>query len=1290
MVDTASDATLMKRSVYNRLDLPPLTRPRVNLTGVMQTILPIQGETTAVFHVSNDCILTHRVSVLDDYYLSSDILLGMDLIARCGPVTVDPKERKVTWGKYVFPSHILSPEANLKGVSKVKRVMRVSKVSQKVNAQNHPFMNLHVSHKLDLPPRQCNLVTVRVPKATGKEVILKLSHPDVFNPLPIFSTVTSDGILTLPMINETSKRRHLKVGTMLGTLEILENGASSTQVEKVEVVSPTSQTVCDSHSVLLDEAPENGLTFQKECDCRQTKVVRHVSNADSQPHISNAMLPEILERSDENLPRIDRLKALVNKQDLKHLTRDQRARLKKLLLNFEELFILSSHDIGTIQVPPQEIPVANPTPVRGPQYRHPEKAVTIIQNMMEEMRNKDIIESSSAAWLSPIVLVAKPDGSRRLCLDYRKVNQHLKLDIYPLPRLDELVESTAGHQFYCTLDLKDAYYQVVLDEASRDLTTFSDGYELWRFKRLPFGLSVSPAIFTRVINQVIAPLAKQGFVRNYLDDVIVFASSYEQLLDNIRAVFERFNEMGVKLNMDKCSWAQRSVKFLGHIISSDGIKPDPANVEGILQVPPPTNLKEVRRFLGMTGFYRKNVPGYATIANPLTHLTRKDVAFVWTPECQKAFEKLKSVLASAPILHPVDFTLPFELHSDASGLAVGAALHQRYPDGSLRPLGYFSKKLRPVETRYSTTDKEALGIVLACRFFHHFLWGSKVTIKTDHQALTSVFKRKTKSPRMTRWALEMRDYQYEIEFKPGRANVVADQLSRCVRQVRVETINEEFQSQIDKLHAPLAEIAKEQDKEERWRSLKLYLQGGALPKHKYARTLLSQFELVENTLFYVRKLSDNTLKFCLVVPNSLKKAALHASHDDTAGHMGQHKTITRAENDFYWPGYRQDCKRYVDSCEICQQYKSGSGLQQKWQSFPEVSRPLERVSVDLTDMHTSTSGHRFVLSIIDHYSRFVSFSELKTKTASEVSQRFTDYFYTYGTPKQLLADNGAEFNNELFRKICHDNRIKLNFVTPYHPEGNAVTERVHKSFKTCLGIMTQGYPNSWPRYLKKAQYALNTSVHTSTGVQPHFAFFSNHVSSATWPQIEDESGEGLSNAHRLIRETNAKMSAKFREVANSKRKNESVKVNDLVWVRSEKTIPGTARKLNPKWYGPYTVVEVIRNGSAYKLANPFEDAPLIRRAADKVKRYIGRAQLLTQIDAEYDDRHDEDDSGLNMDNEMDCESTNEVTGTSSPEEGLNHSTNENAQISSRDDPADSGKRYPVRQRNPVDRLQYAQ
>ncbi len=531
--------------------------------------------------------------------------------------------------------------------------------------------------------------------------------------------------------------------------------------------------------------------------------------------------------------------------------------------------------------PPAKINVDDPRPSRGPKYRYPEEAKTLIAEMLQDMEDRNIIEKSTSAWLSPIVLVNKPDGSKRMCLDYRHVNKHLSTDIYPLPRLEELVEQAAGQQFYATLDMREAYFQILLDESSRDLTTFSDGVTLYRFRRLPFGLSCSPAIFSRHMANLLSPLLKDGWIKNYLDDLIIWAPDFATLTSRLRQVFALLSENGVKLNLSKCDLGKREVTFLGYEISKEGSRPNPKNVEAILEMNPPTKVKEVRRFLGMAGFYRRHVKNFAKIAAPLTNLTRVKEKINWNEQSQTAFETLKECLASAPVLARAQTDQPFIITTDASNTHVGGVLSQIQPEGSTKPLGYFSKKLNHPESRYSATDKEVLAVVLACRQFHHYLWGTKFTIVTDHQPLTSIFKRKTKSARMNRWILEMREYNYEIQYLKGKYNFVADQLSRPVRIIQ--------RSPETTLLGLTREVVKErQREEERLKELAEYLEGGPIPVKRYHKTILQQFVLMEEILYYTRETTDGAIHYTLVVPHSLKAEALQHAHE-ISGHLGQKK-----------------------------------------------------------------------------------------------------------------------------------------------------------------------------------------------------------------------------------------------------------------------------------------------------------------------------------------------------------------------------------------------------------------
>ena len=1118
------------------------------LIGITNNVLPVLGSVYLDVHIGNR-VVTHLFHVVPDKILDTDLLLGADLLLTA-PFAWDNYSKVLTWDGCTYPVRMLKNRPCAKRIRHIREV----KPSDPLN------YHIRLKKKLVLPQHTTGFYPVQIDEPPGT-LLEFLGQVDNCQPgAALCLSVNDSQEVCIPLVNSTKGRVTLKIGTLLGTYRKIREQ----DIEKHDL------------------------------KCRSTRI-------------HNNLVPDTSDVQCRGDSREEKLKHLLAMKDFSHLSDSQQKQLRDMLILNHSVFILEENEMGKFKDVQAHINISDPTPVRSPMYRYPEKAKGVISAMLEEMEKKDVIETSTAAWLSPIVLVNKPDNSKRMCLDYRKVNTHLQHDIHPLPLLEEMVESASGNCYYASLDMKDAYYQVELDEQSRDLTTFSDGVTLYRFKRLPFGLSCSPAIFSRVMGNILAPLTKLGWIKNYLDDIVVWAPTFPLLSKRLAQLFKLFSDKGVKLNVKKCQFGQKEIKFLGHIISEEGCRPCPDNLSAIHDMKRPTNVKEVRRFLGMCGFYRKHIKAYAKIAIPLTNLLREKVPFSWSTECQSSFEQLKQALATTPVLVKADMSKPFELFTDASLDHVGAVLMQNH-DGHLKPIGYFSKKMKPVEQRYSTTDREALGIILACRRFHHFLWGVPFTIHTDHQPLVSVFKRKTKSPRINRWVIELQDYRFKIEYRPGKNNQVADQLSRPVRPIF-------YQSSDNYLGLSKEEFKSKQKEEPRWAEVINYLEGGRLPRKKCPRTLINQFMLYEGLLYLSTLKTDNSIQLKLVIPQVMRKAALKHGHESVSGHLGKRKSIDALENFFYWPSLRTDVTKYVSECETCQRHKDGRALQQPFQELPPVQRPLDRISIDLTDMVSGANGYRYALTVIDHYSRYVKFYPLRSKTTEEVCRNFLTYLNDFGVPHSVILDNGAEFTSNQFRQLCISYNINTGFITPYHPQGNSVSERMHRTMKTVLNIMCKGYPYDWPKYLGETQRVLNTAIHTTLGEQPHYVFFSRRAPRqvfSTLPTLNDDMEDSaIEKAHKIIQETHKTMAEKYRDIANRNRKSQRVEENSLVWVKNETTLPHASRKLTPKWIGPYKVISVFRDGATYELRNMFDNS-VVERAADKVKPFVGQEQWLTE------------------------------------------------------------------------------
>ncbi len=368
----------------------------------------------------------------------------------------------------------------------------------------------------------------------------------------------------------------------------------------------------------------------------------------------------------------------------------------------------------------------------------------------------------------------------------------------------------------------------------------------------------------------------------------------------------------------------------------------------------------------------------------------------------------------------------------------------------------------------------------------------------------------------------------------------------------------------------------------------------------------------DEILYLCKRKIDGTILYLLVAPGELRKDALRLIHEKESGHLGHHKTVIKCEDYFYWPNLRNDVKNYVKSCVSYQQLKTSRGLQQQWQELPPVNQPMEGVSIDITHMGSATTSHRYVLTVLDHFSRFVNFYPKSTRTAESVVSKLDVVTESYGNPRVLLTDNAREFCSVVLRNWCRENGVKLVHCTPYHPQGNSVCERMHRTMKVILATLCKGHPARWPRYIKKCQKIINNAVHESTGEQPYFLMFRRRhprMIGVEYPQLVQDAD--LDMAIEVVKQSNLQQARKWRDRANRGRQNQWVEKGQLVWVKKDYVTSLGDRKLGLKWVGPYKIKEVLREGGAYKLEDVFEGV-VIQRAADKVKPYVGQVNILTQ------------------------------------------------------------------------------
>ncbi|GFW78890.1 retrovirus-related Pol polyprotein from transposon 17.6 [Trichonephila clavipes] len=465
----------------------------------------------------------------------------------------------------------------------------------------------------------------------------------------------------------------------------------------------------------------------------------------------------------------------LRKNEGTHLSLPQREEINSLLEKYEECFQPGGEPTPFIE---HCINTRNHLPVAVPPYRMNPSKKEILKQEIDRLLSEGIIEECESPYASPVVLIPKPNGTFCLCIDYRKLNEITVADTYPLPRMDDLLHQAKLTPFMSTLDLRAGYHQVKVHVEDQDKTAFVCPFGTYRFLRMPYGLRNAPATFQRLMNRFCNGL-EDILALPYLDDIIVLSETFEKHMFDLKTIFERLLHFKLKANREKCHFASSRVKYLGFWITQKGIEVDPEKVASILDIPPPKNVKELQYFLQTCSWFRRYIQDFAKISRPLSYLTKKKVKWQWGFDQQNAFQTLKNNLTTPPVLKQADGTKPYIIRTDASNYALGAVLLQG--EGSdEHPIEYASRLLTPAERNYSTTEREALAVVWALKKFRGYIEGTEITVASDHQPLKWLLNLKSPTGRLARWALEIQSFNLKVQYIPGKANVVADMLSRPV------------------------------------------------------------------------------------------------------------------------------------------------------------------------------------------------------------------------------------------------------------------------------------------------------------------------------------------------------------------------------------------------------------------------------------------------------------------------------------------------------------------------------
>lgn len=870
----------------------------------------------------------------------------------------------------------------------------------------------------------------------------------------------------------------------------------------------------------------------------------------------------------------------------KQLDDDQKERLIKLLQEKRVAFSINPDEIGRHKTFVHSFEMIDPEPVHIPQYAmHPE-VIKQLQAKLERMEKQQLLELSRSPYNSPVLAVRKKDGTFRIVIDFRRVNLKTKNQTWPLPKIGQALNFIAGNQLYSLLDFNDGFSQLPLHPSCREVTAFSVGDRHLQYLVSPQGNRTSMAAFCTMMNHSFGDL-QYRYLLYYADDVIITSCSFDEMLERINIFLERCIDAGLTIKLEKCIWCVTKIAALGHIISRDGLQTDPEKVSTITQMRAPENVQEVQTLLGAAGFYRMYCQGYASMVEPLTRLTRSGVKFQFGEEQMKAFDRLKKALTNSPILTHFDPEKPHAVYSDACKTGIGGLLVQK-EDDKWKPVIYVSRSLTDAEKAYSTTDLECLAAVYCIRMLKHYLAWGRFTLFTDHSALTTLMtKKELGNARLTRYALQLSDFEFDIVHKPGRHNQIADWLSRMSRLSTKCVINDEkVFCDTDLVAAVSEDFTLEMIKKE---------QAGhpLIAKIRHERDVLGKRSMFVEKDNVLSKISHGGARPCLaaVLPTRrLQRRALELAHDaTTSGHQGAVRTLARVIRFAYWPGLTKDVYEYVQSCTKCMARKRPIGKSDGLMQPIEVGGVFDLIQIDHAGAFTpSPEGYKHYLIAMDVFSRFVIGRAVKSTSAEETMRFFlNEICMVFGIPKRVHSDRGTCFTAHMTAQTYDIIGVESSLSTRERPQSNAYIERCNRTFADIIAMYINSNHTNWPEALKFAIYSHNTSRHATTHVSPYEMMF-GRVPRIVGNPMEQYS-LGMTNPEEwvdllkswmaVMQETSrrnvqrAQASSKLRFDDN--RRDHNYQEGDLVLVFFPRVKKGLTPKFRQPWLGPMRVIRRV-------------------------------------------------------------------------------------------------------------------
>ena len=707
-------------------------------------------------------------------------------------------------------------------------------------------------------------------------------------------------------------------------------------------------------------------------------------------------------------------------------------------------------DIGRISIARHHIRLQPDTsPIYLRPYRHSQSDTEEIRRQIVALKKKGLVRDSISPWSSPVTLAQKKNGDRRLCIDYRRLNQVTVDERHPLPIIQDVFDRMSSARYFSTWDIAWAYWHIALDEESIEKTAFStlDGHYEWLV--LPFGMKNSPATFQRIIPLIVQDLLPKG-VDAYLDDIIIYTRTEEEHLQLLEEVLSRLLQHNAKLRREKCVFFTKQIQYLGHIISGGTLQPAPEKLQAVAEFPVPTTLKQLERFLGLTSYYRRYIHRFSFIAEPLHRLKKKGVDFVWGTDQQMAFDTLKKKLTEPPVVAIFDDNKPTFLHTDASEIGIGSILMQKNDQNQKEVIAYYSRRLTEAESKYDNCERECLAVVESVDHFRIYLHGRKFDIYSDNSALQWLFSIKKPTGRLYRWSVRLSVYSYTIHHRKGSKNLAADALSRDPIAFFITT----------------EEMISEQKK---------------CDLSSFRNTSTRDGQTTVRTRGVER----------VFTPPSLRLRVIQHYHDDY-GHPSIRKTQQLISSAYWWPQMTDDIKNHVKTCTNCQMVKtSNRPTLGNLNPIPTPSLPFDIWALDTIVLGPAANDTRakYAQVFIDHHSRYIWASPTAKNTTDAVLTVFRKLVSSGVQPKILITDNGKNFISKNFKSFLKDNDIQHRLISPYHPEANGLVEKANHTLITGIKLHLLDHPkHKWTTALTEVVKNYNrTPIQSPASSQPSYS-----------------------------------------------------------------------------------------------------------------------------------------------------------------------------------------------------------